>query len=466
MLHWDFDEAMQPAKPPLMRFLIPATLILAATALPAAAQPAGVKPKPVATVAVPPATQTPLDTIKALSQGERQAIQSDLAWIGKYNGLINGEASDRLVTAIKAFQTGRKSQPTGVLNPQEREQLAAIAKKLQANVGWKLIGDPGTGMRTGLPSKLAPQQTSDANGTHWRSASGAVEISLTRRKQADITTAKLATQERAAAERKVTYSTVKPDFFVLSGTDGAKNFYMRGQLRGDEVRLLTIHYDDASKATMEPVVIAMSSAFNPFPTGAQAVGPPPRKSVEYASGLIVSSKGFIVTDRQPIEGCQSIVIPGHGNADKVAEDKTHDLALLRIYGTRDLTALALGNAAAKSDVTLTGIADPRSQGGGAAASSVRANATPTGTNGELSLTPVPGLGFAGAAALDAGGQFAGIAQLRPIQLAGPVAGTAAPQAMLVSADIVRGFLKSNDVAADGTAKDAKAAMVRVICVRK
>ena len=93
-----------------MRSLIPATLILAATLLPAVAQPAvaqpaGVRPKPVTTIAVPPATQTPLDTIKALSQGAREAIQSDLAWVGKYNGLINGEASERLVTAIKAFQT-------------------------------------------------------------------------------------------------------------------------------------------------------------------------------------------------------------------------------------------------------------------------------------------------------------------------------------------------------------------------
>ena len=90
----------------------------------------------------------------------------------------------------------------------------------------------------------------------------------------------------------------------------------------------------------------------------------------------------------------------------------------------------------------------------------------TGSDGALSLTPVPGLGFSGAAALDANGQFAGIAQLRPIQLAGPAAATAAPQAILVPADVVRGFLKSNGVAADGTAKDVKAAMVRVICVRK
>jgi hypothetical protein len=263
---------------------------------------------------------------------------------------------------------------------------------------------------------------------------------------------------------------VKPDFLVLSGTQGtgasAKNFYMRGQLRGDEVRLLTIHYDDASKATMEPVVIAMSSAFNPFPTGAQAVGPPPRKAVEYASGIVINSKGFIVTDRQSVEGCKSIVISGHGNADKVAEDKTHDLALLRIYGTRDLAALALGSGAAASNVTLTGIADPQAQGGGAAVTSTHAAVTPTGTSGASMLTPVPGIGFSGAAAFDSSGRFAGIAQLRPIQLAGPMAGTAAPQALLAPADLVRDFLKSNNVATDGSAKDAKAAMVRVICVRK
>ncbi|MGB3866277.1 MAG: peptidoglycan-binding domain-containing protein, partial [Xanthobacteraceae bacterium] len=301
-----------------MRSPILATLILAATALPAAAQPSLVKPKPAVTA--PAEAQTPLDTVKALSAAARQAIQSDLAWIGKYNGLINGEASERLVAAIKAYQSGRKGQPTGVLNPQEREQLAAGAKKLQAAVGWKLIGDPATGMRTGLPSRLAPQQTSEADATRWRAPSGAVEIVLTRRKEADLTTAKVAARERAAPERKVTYSTVKPDFFVLSGTEGAKNFYLRGEVRGDEARLLAIRYDDASKAAMEPVVIAMSSAFDPFPSGAQAVGPPPRKAVEYASGIVVGSAGVILTDRQAVEGCRSIVIPGHGNADKAAED--------------------------------------------------------------------------------------------------------------------------------------------------
>ena len=120
-------------------------------------------------------------------------------------------------------------------------------------------------------------------------------------------------------------------------------------------------------------MIAMSSAFNPFPTGAQIAGPPPRKTVEYGTGVVVSDDGAIVTDRQITDGCLAIAIAGYGNADRVAEDKEHDLALLRIYGARGLKPLGLANGAAKSGVELTGIADPQNQGGGAAVSSVKAS---------------------------------------------------------------------------------------------
>ena len=59
---------------------------------------------------------------------ERQAIQSDLAWVGQYNGAITGEVSERMVAAIKEFQKDRGGKQTGVLNPQERGVLAETAK--------------------------------------------------------------------------------------------------------------------------------------------------------------------------------------------------------------------------------------------------------------------------------------------------------------------------------------------------
>ena len=193
---------------------------------------------------------------------------------------------------------------------------------------------------------------------------------------------------------------VKPDFFVLSGLQGLKKFYLRGTFRGDEVRILTILYDQATENTVEPVVIAMSSAFNPFPAGAQIGGPRRARGVEYGTGVVVSDDGAILSDREITDGCLAIAIAGFGNADRVAEDKDHDLALLRIYGARGLKPLDLAKAAAKSALELTGIADPQNQGGAAAVSSVKASVAQVGSGGDLALSPPPALGFSGAAALE------------------------------------------------------------------
>ena len=456
-----------------MRSMLAATLIFVAAASSAQAQMsgtaavAGVKPKPVTTIPIRPALQTPADTANAMAQAERQAIQSDLAWVGQYNGAITGEVSERMVAAIREFQKERGGKPTGVLNPQERGALAETARRRQDNVGWKIVTDAGSGVRLGIPTKLVPQQSSDANGARWSSSTATIQIQLARRKEANPTTAKLAEKEKKEpVGRAVDYTVVKPDLFVLSGLQGLKKFYVRGTFKGDEVRILTILYDQATENTVEPIVIAMSSAFNPFPSGAQIAGPPPRKTVEYGTGIVVSDDGAIVTDRQITDGCLTIAIAGFGNADRVAEDKDHDLALLRIYGARGLKPLGLGNGAAKTSVELTGVADPQNQGGGAAASSVKATTTQVGSGNDLALAPAPAVGFAGAAAFDADGKFAGIALLKSVVVAGPPNAAPAAQATLVSADTVREFLKANAVnAADGSS-EVKASVLRVICVRK
>jgi hypothetical protein len=427
----------------------------------------GTKPKTVATVPIrPPALQTPADTASAMAQAERLALQSDLAWVGQYNGAIRGEVSDRRVAAIKEFQKSRGGKPTGVLNPQERSVLAETARRRQDNAGWKIVTDPGTGVRLGIPTKLVPQQSNDASGAKWSSPTGTVQVVLTRRKEANPTTAKLAEREKKEpAGRNIDYTVVKPDFFVLSGLQGLKKFYLRGAFKGDEVRILTILYDQATENTVEPVVIAMSSAFNPFPSGAQIGGPPPRRSVEYGTGVVVSDDGAILADREITDGCLAIAIGGYGNADRVADDKDRGLALLRIYGAHGLKALDLEGHTSKSAVELTGIADPQNQGGGASVSSVKASVTQVGGGGDLALSPSPGLGFSGAAALD-DGRFAGVALLKPAVVAGPANATAAAQAVLVSPDSVQEFLKANSVNASGTSSDAKASVLRVICVRK
>src|SRR5580704_11624511 len=96
----------------------------------AAPSTAGTKPRAVVTVPIrPPALQTPADTANAMGQSERLALQSDLAWVGEYNGAITGDVSERMVAAIKDYQKAKGGRPTGVLNPQERRVLAETARR-------------------------------------------------------------------------------------------------------------------------------------------------------------------------------------------------------------------------------------------------------------------------------------------------------------------------------------------------
>jgi hypothetical protein len=414
-----------------------------------------------------PGPRQPRDTPSPMPEADLIAIQLDLAWTGDYNGLINGEGGDRTIAAIKTFQRNRKFKETGVLNTQERALLAASAKAKQAQVGWSIVDDAVTGARLGLPTKQAPNKTQSKTGSRWSSAQGQVQVETFKIRQPGTTLAAVYEQQKKEpSTRKLEVNLLRGDFFILSGVQGLKKFYVRAEQKDGEVRGMTALYDQAIESVMDPVVVVMSSAFTPFP-GVAAVaqaGPPPKRKVEYGTGIVVSAAGHILADRQVTDGCNVIVVSGYGDADRQAEDKTADLVLLRVYGVPDLVPAALSGEAAKSpDVTLIGIADPQSQGGAGAISTVAAK-----LKGDT-VEPAPQLGFSGAAVLDGAGRIAGMVALKTPVVANVGAASAQPQATVVPPQAIRAFLDGEKIppaAARGGVDAAKASVVRVICVRK
>jgi hypothetical protein len=212
-----------------------------------------------------------------------------------------------------------------------------------------------------------------------------------------------------------------------------------------------------------PVMVAMASAFSPFPQrGAPYAAL--AKSVEYGTGLVVSTQGHIVTDRRLTEDCQVIVASGMGDADRIADDKDNGLALLRVYGPRRGSPLSLAHDAPKSgDLTLVGIPDPKEQDGSRKLTEVKAWLT---DDQAIELRqPAPMAGFSGAAALDTQGRFLGMMEMDHAVLASIEA--SAPPVRLVAAKTIGDFLTAHHVQTTQTqTDDAKAAVVRIICVRK
>src|SRR4051794_4173966 len=395
----------------------------------------------------------------AIPLAERISIQNDLVWTGDYNGLINGDFGERAIAAVKAFQKRNGGKETGVLNQPERAALGAAAKPKQEAVGWRMVQDLVTGARLGIPAKLMPNTQVSGGISKWSSSRGEAQAETFRIAQPGALSPLFERMKKEPAGRQTEYSVLRPDFFVISGLQNLKKFYLRAQLRGDEVRGFTVLYDQAMAGIMEPVVVAMSSAYAAFPGG---TAPPPRRKVEYASGIAVGP-GHILTSRDALDGCDVVTLAGLGGADRVAEDKGKGLALLRVYGS-PLKPVALAGENPKGEVTLVGIADPQAQGGGAAVSAAKARVTET-----LALDPAPAVGFDGAAALDAQGRLAGIASLKVPMVAG-AAPTPVTSATLTPVVVVRSFLDAQNVAPAPAAaaglEAAKGAVVRVICVRK
>jgi S1-C subfamily serine protease len=335
------------------------------------------------------------------------------------------------------------------------ETIAPPSQSALAAAGWRIIDDPATGAQLGLPSALVPKTAPARIGSRWTSRQGQIDIETFRLHEGAL--AALFDDEKKVRHRTVEHSTLAADSFVMSGMQGLKRFIVRVQAIGSELRGITILYDQATEGLMAPIAAAMANTFQGFPDPA---APPPgmRRSAEYGSAVVVSKEGHLVTAAHVVSDCQTITIPGFGYAERIAADQTNDIALLRIYGAQNLVPASLGgDSAAGDDLTLVGIADPSAQGGDGAVSRAPAH------RGGQGLDPAPKLGFAGAAAVDAQGRFAGMVELKAVIVAGAAAAT---QATLVPADTLRTFLRAQNVtpAAGDAAIDQS--VVRVICVRK
>ncbi|MGH6725897.1 MAG: peptidoglycan-binding protein [Pseudolabrys sp.] len=397
-----------------------------------------------------------------IPRGERLKIQAALLWAGDYTGANGGE--DPMLTAIKSFQKRNKAKVTGALTLEERAALIAAAKTHEDDFGWSVVVDPATGIRIGLPTKLVPNARDAARGTRWSSAHGEVQVETFRIKDDKLKLAALFEREKKEpASRRVSTSVLHDDNFFISGMQGLKDFSVRAKLRDGEIRGFTMLYDQAMEGIVAPVMVAMASAFSPFPEHSAPFAALAR-SVDYGNGLVVSAQGDIVTDVKLAEGCAVILAAGLGNADRLADDKERGLALLRVYGARNLSPLALTHETPKaSELTLIGIPAPKEQEGHRKLTEVKARLTEAHAI-EL-RQPVPMAGFSGAAALDAQGHFLGMREMDHAFLAS--IGPAPPPVRLITAKTIRDFLAAHDVTPAPTpAADAKASVVRIICVRK
>jgi hypothetical protein len=300
-----------------------------------------------------------------------------------------GSASSSTATARNASKPSAKSSAKPSIKAKDDpdsavDEIARPSAARLAAIGWRIIDDPATGVRLGLPSALVPKIMPARMGSRWTSAQGQIDIETFRLHEAAL--AALFDDEKRNHRRAVEHAALKADSFVISGMQGLKRFVERVQASGSELRGVTILFDQATEGMMAPVAAAMADTFQGFPDPNS--GPPPglRRSVDYGTAIVVSDRGDLLAAAPVVDQCQSITISSFGHAERIAVDNTGNLALLRLYGAQSLTPAGFTNDSVGTDnLTLVGIADPFAQSGDATATRIQAHLTPQG----LDPTPSP-----------------------------------------------------------------------------
>ncbi|MGO4664795.1 S1 family peptidase [Bosea sp. 2RAB26] len=287
----------------------------------------------------------------ALPEVERKAIQNDLIWAGHFNGAVSGSYGPLTFRGINALKAGSRGAPDGILTPVERRALAQAAGTAREAAGFRVITDERTGIRIGIPTKLLPRREATATGGgRWQSEDGRVTLDTSTAPAGDTVEALFEKATSAAVPgRKITYKLLRPDFFVVTGETPSGRFYRRLSSGPGGLRGFSIGYDKALAPSIDKLVIAIASSFEPFPTGPApaTAGPavasvatpgaaPPvvvgaRPTERFGVGLAISDK-LVLTATAAIDSCKSLKVSGRPARLRIKDDAS-GLALLDVDGT-------------------------------------------------------------------------------------------------------------------------------------
>lgn len=278
-------------------------------------------------------------SFEALPEAERRAIQNDLIWAGLFNGAASGSFGTLTFRGINALKAKTGGAPDGVLRPIERKALAEQAQAARTAAGFQIVSDKATGIRIGIPTRLLPKTSATpAGGSRWQSADDKVTLDTNASPSEPLD----ALFEKAVGAnvpgRKITYKLLRPDFFVITGETATGKFYRRLASGPDGLRGFSIGYDKALSGTIDKLVIAIASSFEPFPSGpapsaTPAVAAPlqPVKPANERYGVAVAiSDRLALTAGAVVAECRSLRVAGRGvrRSDLVGDG----LALVEVEG--------------------------------------------------------------------------------------------------------------------------------------
>jgi serine protease Do len=303
-----------------------------------------------------PAHAQRADDWSALAQqdpGERLETTLLLMALGFYKDKL-GLAGPAAAQGLRSFQRARGLPQTGAPDPRTLAALRVEGAPILAYFGFKTIQHPHNGAQLAYPANLLDHVTQTRRGYLFESRGGDVslEFSFVPAEQSSLEDLyRRLTQ--AGSDRRVIYKTIEGHFLVITGTTkthgyltqyyaapgGSVGFTLTfNPLRvrhGDRMALITGGLFQPQGAPGQPETADNAppppGGVPPRPPAAPPSQPAPQQArIQTGSGFFVTASGMGITNHHVIEGCSTLDVATHGEAEIVATDRNNDLALIRL----------------------------------------------------------------------------------------------------------------------------------------
>lgn len=397
----------------------------------------------------------------ALPVEERRAIQSALVWTGDFSAMASGEFGRLTFQGLTNFQRRQGVQRSdAILTPEQRRALTAASNRARTGARFEPTADARTGIRVGLPLAIFDAPRADGNtGSRYatRDDRASLETFINPRGERNLD-AYFERLRTVQAPRTVTYSLLRPDFFVITGAlDPQRRYYIRVARRGDDLVGYTLVWAPARTPEFDRIVVAVANSFEPAaatpaatPVVATPQAPPrfPEPTAANVATAVVVAPNVALAPTQPLETCRSLTL-GTRTARITGRDQASGLATLALEAAS--TALPLADQVPAVDAPLLFLA--HGPGG--------LLATPASVSADGIVLPVQA-GQSGGALLDRRGRLVGVVlgpgRIRTVSVGGIA--TAVPQ-RVVTADALARLVSAAPTPASGTALTPAELVARV-----
>ena len=288
-------------------------------------------------------------------ENSRQILQRALTWSKFYTGEIDGDLGPKSRAAIRAWQTAKGHEATGIMTKRQRARLTSEYALTLVNIDLQQIRDDRAGIAMMLPMTQlgAPQYSYPfARYAHQGNQNSGVLLISQAGDRTTLSSLYKVLQTLQSiplgGTRKLNRSS-----FVISSENDIIFSHTEATLGNGAIKGFTLAWPRKDRSGYEAILAAMRASFTPIEgvlkplDSAQQTldkdllsGFEIRRPKHSKSGIFVTESGALITTAKAVEGCRAITIDRDFSAEVTAIDINLGVAL--VTPTEALSPISVG----------------------------------------------------------------------------------------------------------------------------